>query len=100
MSKVASMSKEMYDQIQDDCMRGRLSDIPDCCIAFFTQVWSPLVMAGIVAEINNYWFNKWKTDYAPIIANWGYIPCPLCKVQGNRVEIIRHEPAKVRKRKR
>ena len=92
------MTLEQFNSIHDDFLRGKLSGIPDCCIAFYVAVWSPLVMSSMVHG-SNYYFDKWKSEYSPIIGNWGYVPCPLCKVQGNKAQIVRHEPAKSRKKK-
>jgi len=90
------MTKQEFDKIPCDYLRGKLSGIPDCCIAFFVEVWQPLVMSGMVNESPQIFW--WKNQYVPLIASWGYVPCPICKIQGNKINVIHHEPKPRKKR--
>lgn len=77
------MTLEEFNKIDSDIVRGRLSGIPDCCIAFFTEVWEK----GMFIMMPDYMG----------MGSWGYVPCPHCKVTGNRKELIIHESGKARK---
>jgi hypothetical protein len=56
--------------VRDDQARGECSGIPQCCIAYFTQV------------------IKKSRIPIPDTVGWGYRPCPRCVRANNRVEVL------------
>jgi hypothetical protein len=63
-----------YGSVESDILFGRHSNIPDCCIKFYTQEW----LKARFSTRMNLW------DRMP---SWGYIPCSKCVETGNRIQV-------------
>lgn len=81
------LTSDGFRAIRDDVAKGRLSGIPECCIQFFAQVWSPKFDVDTLDNL------AWREQYMGDIYDeerLHYVPCPHCKSTGHRSEIIVH----------
>lgn len=58
---------------------GRHSNIPECCIRFFVNVWDAQAL--------------WRHDDLPLVrainsSDAGYVQCPACLASGRVVQIV------------
>jgi hypothetical protein len=59
---------------------GKHSNIPDCCIDFWLTEWLTVFQDD---------GSGWKHPYARAVnsSKWGYVPCPECLGEGNRIKV-------------
>ena len=81
----AGMSKAMANQyLRREIHCGIHSNIPDCCILFFINFWTPILRRAQAAELRQYY-----DDLAGMDIGFDYIPCPACRLKGKPVKLKR-----------
>jgi hypothetical protein len=87
------VTKEEFATINCDWERGRLSGIPDCCIYFFTTIWTGVYLLAHDRRVSPDLRQKAKAIRAERDRiSWGYVPCDSCIAAGNRIDVIKHLP--------
>lgn len=70
---------------------GKHSGFPLCCILWYLTVWKlieKLPHKEVKLDDNLVWTVSGPTVWYIENTGWGYIPCPLCIVRKNKVEVL------------